>query len=224
MINPLDTQVRKYKNIRTMGMALMSKVSKTVPVDILLQAAREFRMRGKDGKTVILDEQSEADFIMDRAIHDIPWPKTRWIEQICSQNSADYSPQEHAMLKAHSQAYFSLYEISAIEAGCGLRLRDLFNNQELLLMDIGLAATVPKGGLLATRIVTLEDIHFTSGVGMPFPVNAMPKLTANFYMLYAKKKKVMSWEQMMRRYAPYFFIEYKKGPQKIMFSHLSADE
>lgn len=126
------------------------------------------------------------------------------------------------MLKAQSQAYFSLYEIAAIEAGRGLRLRDLFNSREILLVDLGLAATAEKGGLLATRVVTLEGLHFTSGVGTPFPAGDQSKLVGNFTALFEKKKSAMTWEQMMRRYAPYFFIEYKKGEQEIAFTRVST--
>ena len=121
------------------------------------------------------------------------------------------------MLRAHSRAFFSLYEITAIESRRGARLRDLFNGQELLLIDLGLGQTAPRGGLLATRVVAFEGINYTSGVAMPFPVEDKEKLVENFTSLFEKKKSAITWEQMMRRYAPYFFIEYKKGGQEIEF-------
>lgn len=223
MLKLFDSRIRKYKSIRAMGIPLMTKVGKTLPKELILQAAKDLRMLGKNGKTLIMDAENEVDFLMDRAIHDIPWPKGRWIEQICSQRIADYAPPEQAMLKAQAQAYFSLYEVSAIEAGRGLRLRDLFNGQELLLIDLGLSVTAEKGGLFATRVVTLEGLSFTSGVGTPFAANDRSKLTENVTALFEKKKTAMTWEQMMRRYAPYFFIEYKKGGHEIEFARVSAD-
>lgn len=213
-----DSKVGKYKSIRAMGMPLMSRVSKTLPKDLILQAAKDLRMLGKNGRTVVMDAEHEVDFLMDRAIHDIPWPQERWIEKICGENVADYSLREQELLKAQARAYFSLYEVSSVEAGRGLRLRDLFSNQELLLIDLGLAETAKNLGLFATRVVTLEDISFTSGVGMPFPAEDKSKLIGNFTALFEKKKSEMAWEQMMRRYAPYFFIQYKKGGHEIEFA------
>ena len=42
-------------------------------------------------------------------------------------------------------------------------------------------------------------------------------------MLFEKKSGTMAWEQMMRQFAPYFFIEYKKGGQEIEFTPVSTD-
>lgn len=221
MLRLFDPKIRKYKGIRAMGVPLMTGVGKTLPRDLILQAAKDLRMLGKDGKTIRMDAKDEVDFLMDRAIHDIPWPEERWIERICSRSIEGYAPREQAMLRAQSQAYFSLYEIAALEAR-GLRLRDLFDGRETQLIDLGLAATAQKGGLLATRVVALEDLCFTSGVGMPFPARDKEKLVGNFTALFEKKKGEMTWERMMRRYAPYFFIQYKKGNQGIEFARVPA--
>lgn len=218
MLKLFDSKIRKYKSLRAMGMPLMTEVGKTLPTALILQAAKDFRMLGKDGKTVTMDSEDEISFVMDRAILDIPWPKERWIEHVCNHKIADYAPGEQAMLQAYSRAHFSLYGVAAVESGRGLWLRDLFSGQELFLIDLGLAATARKGGLFATRVVTLAGLNFTSGVGTPFPPEDGSRLIGNFTTLFERKKGTMSWEQMMRRYAPYFFIQYKKGRLGIEFA------
>ena len=67
----------------------------------------------------------------------------------------------------------------------------------------------------------MEGVSFTSGVGMPFPAEDKSKLIENFTALFEKKKSAMTWEQMMRRYAPYFFIQYKKSGHEIEFGPAS---
>lgn len=57
---------------------------------------------------------------------------------------------------------------------------------------------------------------------MPFPARDKEKLVGNFTALFEKKKGEMTWERMMRRYAPYFFIQYKKGNQGIEFARVPA--
>ena len=65
--------------------------------------------------------------------------------------------------------------------------------------------------------MSFEEINFTSGVGMPFPGSDRKRLTENFTALFEKKKGSLTWEQMMRRHASYFFVEYKKGNLEIEF-------
>ena len=44
-------------------------------------------MLGKDGRTISTDTQDVIDFLIDRIVHDIPWPKERLIEQFFNQKS-----------------------------------------------------------------------------------------------------------------------------------------
>lgn len=216
MLKLFDPNIRKYKSIRAMGVPLMTAVGETVPRELILQAAKDLRMLRDDGRTVVMDAEDEVVFFMDRAIHDIPWPKERWIEQICNQRLAEYAPREQEMLKAHCRAYFSLHEVMAVHTGRGLTLRDVFDAREFLLTDLALSETAQKATLLAIRPVTLEGITFTSGVIMPFTAGDTARLAENFTSLFEKKKGAMTWEAMIRRYAgPYFFREYKKGDQEV---------
>ena len=59
----------------------------TAPKGLISQAAADLRMLGKDGRTISTDTQDVIDFLIDRIVHDIPWPKERLIEQFFNQKS-----------------------------------------------------------------------------------------------------------------------------------------
>ena len=163
----LDSDLRTYKHLRQIGMHLMSAVVKSLPKELILQAARDLRLLDKKG-VIVCDTEDELSFIMDCAIHDIPWPEQRFIEIYHQGEAAKLSLDQQARLKAHIQPVFSLYEVLKVSRGRGVWLADLFRSQEFFLMDTGLGSTVEEGCLLASRIIHLNGIYFTSGVSTPF--------------------------------------------------------
>jgi hypothetical protein len=213
----LDSDLRTYKRLRQVGMDLMAAILKTLPRELPLQAARDLRLLDKKGR-IICDTEDELSFIMDRAIHDIPWPELRHIEIFQQREGAKLSLEQQAHVEAHIQPVFSLYEVSKVSRGRGVWLVDLFRPQEFFLMDTGLGMTIEEGCLLASRVIHLQGIYFTSGVSTPFGREYKKRLTDHFASLVPDKEEPGSWKRLMRRHAPYFFIEFKKTGVGVEFS------
>jgi hypothetical protein len=72
--------------------------------------------------------------------------------------------QRATMLKAMAAATFSLFEVIDLHPVAGLRLRDLSDECELWLIDMGLELSAPKGIMLATRVIKPADFAITTGV------------------------------------------------------------
>ena len=212
-----DSDLRTYKHLRQIGMPLMTTVSKSLPRELILQAARDLRLLDKK-QTIVCDTEDEFSFIMDRAIHDIPWPKQRWIEIYYQDEAAKLSLDQQAYLKAHMQPVFSLYEMSQVSRGRGAWLVDLLRPEKFFLMDTGLGMTAKEGYLLASRIIHLNGLYFTSGVSMPFGPEHKKRLMSHFASLGQEKEVPGSWERLMRHHAPYFFIEFKKTGVYVEFT------
>jgi hypothetical protein len=85
-------------------------------------------------------------------------------------------------------------------------------------MDTGLGTTAEEGWLLACRVIHLNGIYFTSGVSTPFGSEHRKRLTSHFISLEKDKEEAGSWERVMRRHAPYFFIEFKKTGVDVEFA------
>jgi hypothetical protein len=213
----LDSDLRRYKRLRQIGVGLMGAITRSLPKDLILQAARDLRLLDKKGR-IVCDTEDETSFIMDRAIHDIPWPEQRYIEIYQQNEAAKLSLDQRACLKAHIQPVFSLYEVLKVSRGRGLWLADLFRPEEFFLMDIGLGTTLEDGCLLASRVIRLDGICFTSGATMPFGPEHKKRLTSHFASLAEDKEGAGSWERLMQRHAPYFFIEFKKTGVDVEFT------
>ncbi len=213
----LDSELRTYKRLRQIGMDLMGAVVKSLPKELILQAARDLRLLDKKGR-IVCDSEDELSFVMDRAIHDIPWPEQRHIETYHQEQAAKLSSEQQEILRAHIEPVFSLYEVAELSRGRGIRLVDLFRRQEFFLMDTGLGSTAEEGCLLASRVIHVKGIHFTSGVSTPFGPEYKERLTSHFASLREDNEGAGSWEKMMRRGAPYFFIEFKKTGVDVEFT------
>jgi hypothetical protein len=213
----LDSDLRRYKQLRQIGMGLMGAITRSLPKELILQAARDLRLLDKKGR-IVCDTEDETSFIMDRAIHDIPWPEQRFIEIYHQNEAAKLSVDQQAYLRAHIQPVFSLYEVLKVSRGRGVWLVNLFSPEEFFLMDTGLGTTAEKGCLLASRVIRLDGICFTSGVSMPFGSEYKERLTSHFTSLGEDKEGVGSWERLMQHHAPYFFIEFKKTGVEVAFA------
>jgi SEC-C motif len=213
----LDSDLSRYRHFRQIGMGLMGAITRSLPKDLILQAAKDLRLLDKKGR-IVCDTEDETSFIMDRAIHDIPFPERRFIEIYHQNEAAKLSVDQQAYLKAHIQPVFSLYEVLKVSRGRGAWLVNLFSPEEFFLMDTGLGTTAEKGCLLASRVIRLDGICFTSGVSMPFGPEHKKRLTSHFASLEQDKEGAGSWERLMQRHAPYFFIEFKKTGVDLEFT------
>jgi hypothetical protein len=101
----LDADLRRYKHLRQIGMGLMGAITRSLPKELILQAARDLRLLDKKGR-IVCDTEDETSFIMDRAIHDIPWPEQRFIEIYHQNEAAKLSVDQQAYLRAHIQPVF----------------------------------------------------------------------------------------------------------------------
>ena len=62
----LDSDLRRYKQLRQIGVGLMGAITRSLPKDLILQAARDLRLLDKKGR-IVCDTEDETSFIMDRA-------------------------------------------------------------------------------------------------------------------------------------------------------------
>ncbi len=211
-----SSQLQRYKKWREIGKRLNHQIMKQISKDVIFQAADDFRFL-KKSNSLRFDSESETHFLMDRAIHDIPMDGGRIIERYLDQNKKILTGDEQKLLDALADAIYSLFIVQRVEAGYGLHLMDVFLDKEIFLVDINLSRTVLEGHVLATRMVSVDGITFTTGCVCPFPPEYLARLKDNFVRLFEKKKHQMTWAEMMRKYNPYFFIIMKQAGIEIDF-------
>ncbi len=197
-------------------MKLNHQIMELASRDTIMRAADDLRLRKKNG-VICFDSESDTHFLMDRVIHDISIDGRMVIELFRDRNKGQLTVDEQKLLDALVDCEYSLFIVQQIDAGHGLRLLDAFSEREIFLVDVNLSRTAVAGHLLATRVVSLDGIMFTTGCACPFPGQYLPQLKNNFVCLFEEKKYQMTWEEMMRRHSPYFFITMKQAGVAIDF-------
>ncbi len=203
-------QLQEYKKWRQTGIKLNGQIMDNASKDTVLQAAADLRLLKKMDR-IFFDLESDSQFLMDRVIHDGFLDGKRTIECYRDQNNGKFTAIEKKLIDALVDAKYSLFAIQKVEADYGLYLIDVFSNIEIFLIDINLSQTAEPGQVVAARVVSLEGLMFTTGCACPFPAEYLPRLKDNFVHLFEKKKHLMTWDQMMRKYNTYFFITMKKS-------------
>ena len=217
LLGVFDFKLRKYRRLRDVGNPLMTRIADGVPKELFIRAGEDLGL-SKNSRTFVLKSRNDCDFVMDRAIHDILWEGKRWIERVCDEDIGKYQPEEQAMLKAHRAPAFSLYEVMAVSAGRGVLLKDLFDGRELFLIDLGLGATGSKGLVIATRVISHRDIHFTAGVTMAYRPERVKSMIERLSALYREQENTPVWKETMRNQVPALFREYRKGEVEVEFA------
>ena len=211
------TYINRYKKWRKLGMELNNKLINEIPRDVFLESAKDLRMIGKDG-IIVSNSEDELSYVMDRAINDIMIEGKRYIELYIDRYSKFSTSEEKKILNAVKNSCCSLFMVEGIKVSEGLHLIDVFSNERLFLIDISLSQTAEIGYLIASRVISIDDINFTSGCVCIFANEYLTQLKDNFTNLFEKKKHLMTWQEMMQRYNPYFFKMMKQTGVDIDFS------
>lgn len=211
---PRGNRVREYKRIRGIGRELASQMLDVIPKEVLTRAARDMNIIHKG--TFVFDSEEEMGSLQDRMIYDILWDGKNAIEHFEEKRGSDLSEAEKEVLEAKKAAYFSLFEIMGNVSRQSLQLSDLLSDNQIELMDISLSSTAPKGALLATRIIKVQDICMTSGVAYPFLPEHKDILISGLKkrrtVQRGRKKRTVRRIDFSnpRNYSLYFFRQYKR--------------
>jgi hypothetical protein len=134
--------IARYRQLREISKRHHHEILKHISGATILHQAH--RLGLARGKTVILDDMEEMDFVFDLAIHTAPPGRSRAI------------------------ARFSILAIERRHETAGLIATDLFRRATVWLVDLGLESSMPDGEMIATRLYTPDRFAMTAGVIVPF--------------------------------------------------------
>jgi len=210
--------LRCYRKWRERQIALNSKMTEGITKDILLKAGEDFRMV-KNG-ILVFDSEDDGVYPNDRAIFDIRTRGDRYVDLFFEENREFLTRKEKKLLKAMKDSKYSLFIVEKAKRARGLYLMDVFSKERLFLSDINMSHTTSPGCLSSIRVISLDGINFSSGAGCVFENKCLKQLVNNFTELYEKKKHVMTWDEMMCKYNPYFFKMMKRFDKEIRFARI----
>jgi hypothetical protein len=157
--------VDRYKDFRKVNRSLHNALLSYLPKKGLKECAKKLGI-SKSG-TFVFHEQHEADVLIDYCIYDYHEGGENAVSRYVMENPPTLDSDEHAVLKAMLESYYSLIEVEGIVEGVGIRAHDLLNNRRFLLIDIGFSQTAEEGVVIAARIIPFEDFVMTSGAALP---------------------------------------------------------
>jgi hypothetical protein len=171
-----DDVLARYRRLREISKRHHHEVLNFISGDAILRQARRLGMAR--GKSLILEDMDEMNYICDLAIHTAPAGRSRAIDRYARSARLAAQSDEALVLEAMRAAYFSILVIERRHETAGLVATDLFRRAEVWLIDIGLESSMPDGGIIATRLFTPERFAITAGVQVPFNLGTIKDLNA----------------------------------------------
>lgn len=181
-----DALLARYRQLREISVRHHHETLKYISDDALLRQAR--RLGLARGKTLILEDMQEMDYVCDLVIHTAAAGRSRAVDRYAA--SARFAPQsnEALVLAAMRAARFSILVIERRHDTAGLVATDVFRRTAVWLVDIGLETSMPDGGLIATRLFAPERFAMTAGVNVLFDLDMIEDIYAELPRRLGKSK------------------------------------
>jgi hypothetical protein len=155
-----------YLRLREAQRGLNTKLVKTITKRGFEQSARDLGV-WQDGK-IVLDHKDHMGVVADYALYEYRVAGKTPVERYATRGLVPARSDEHVVLEAMLDAWFTVVEIEEIIPEVGAHAFDHIYGKRFLLADVGLAKTGKKRDLLATRLLKLPRFTMTTGASLPF--------------------------------------------------------
>jgi hypothetical protein len=174
--SPRDRVLARYRRLREISLQLHHKILDRVSGDAFVSQAR--RLGLALGKTLILDDIDELNYVNDLVIYTAPAGRSRAVDRYARSAGLAAGSDEALVLEAMRAARFAVLVMERRHEAAGLIAIDLIRGNQVWVVDMGLEASMPKGAMLATRLITPDRFSMTAGVLAPFDFELIVDLSA----------------------------------------------
>ena len=171
-----DQVLARYRTLREISKRHHHEVLKLISGDALLRQAR--RLGLAQGKTLILDDIDQMNYVYDLAIHTASPERSRAIDRYAKSARLAEGSDEALVLEAMRNGQFSILLIERRHETAGLIATDLVRGCETWLVDIGLESSMTEGNIMATRLFTPERFSMTAGINVPLDLGMFKDVLA----------------------------------------------
>lgn len=162
----------RYQGLRATSRDLNHRLVKKLTKAVIDEGGRKLGLLKRG--TLVLNTEDELSVLMDYCIYNVRKKGRTTLESF--QPALDPGSDEAICLAAMRQAFYSIFIIEAISDRTVLTIRNALNNERLLLIDLGLAATATIGGALASRVLPFDEFVATGGAALPIPAPSPQRL------------------------------------------------
>jgi hypothetical protein len=120
----------------------------------------------KDG-VLVFQSEDMTSVLSDCCFYDRYEDGKNLVRRYAETHPAEPGSDEHYLLDAYLHARFRMLMVQSAVPGAGVECRDILNDEDVFVMDVGLSRSAEAGGTFATRTIPLGEYWMTTGAGLP---------------------------------------------------------
>ncbi len=159
----------RYKRMRS-----ASRVVNNALMEIYEPSIEEAaKALGVWSKGAIILDIEQMPVLMDHAIHNGSTRGRTVVERYVAEHPPEPGSDAQIVLAAMEKVFFSLFRVSGLVAGLGVRITDILRDQEHLLVDVNLSQSAVERMVIASRVIPFDDFIMTTGAALPVDVEVV---------------------------------------------------
>ncbi|MHB8899693.1 MAG: SEC-C metal-binding domain-containing protein [Thermoguttaceae bacterium] len=160
--------VSHYKRMRALGRKLNQKLVEGISDDVIPEGGKRLGILQRGA--LVFNTEDECSVLMDYCLYDVRRKGRNAVEQYLVDRAPAPDTDKMACLRAMQQSRYTLLGVESVLPGLGVAAGDLFSNETLLIVDMGLSKTAKPGLVLASRLLFFEDFAMLSGAALPIGI------------------------------------------------------
>jgi hypothetical protein len=154
-----------YQRIRRIGVNLSHKLVSTLSKEALNEGGRRLGILRQG--VLVFGSEEETSVLMDYCIYNVYSNGRNAVQRYLAESPPPAGSDEMTVLQAYLKAYYSLVEVTAVERGVGVAVRDCLRGDTGFLVDVGFGSSRSKDLLVAGRIIPVQGFLMTGGASLP---------------------------------------------------------
>lgn len=160
--------IARYKHLRMVAGRLNDEMVSRLSKSVLDEGGRKLGIL--QNGILVFNTEDETSVLMDYCIYNVRSKGRNAVEQYLIDSPPDLDSDEMICLRAMQDAIYSLWVVESAESGLGVMARDLWSNETVLIVNIGLGETAEPGLVLASRLLFHDGFSMTGGAALPIAV------------------------------------------------------
>jgi hypothetical protein len=160
--------VDTYRQMRRIGMALNITLIKQLPKAAVPECGKKLGL-SKAGTLIFNNNDDEIAVLYDYCLYHYRRGNKNVIERYLEESPPEPESAEMTLLRAMSDAHYSVFRLVEIVPQQGAVLFDLVREENVELIDLSLAETGMPGTILVARVLALPGFRMSSGTMIPLP-------------------------------------------------------
>lgn len=163
--SPTPQDIERYRKLRLLCSELGERMIPTVPSKAFEDIGNALGIR--QNGVIVFDTEDMSAVLMDCCLFDWYQDGKNVVQKYAEMHPPLPGSDDSRVLEAHVRAQYRLLTAQDRVRGAGVYCKDIFNHEELFLMDIGLSESISGRMGVATRTMPFGEFWITSGAALP---------------------------------------------------------